>query len=65
MARLQRTLSLGAVVLFGIAYMTPTVVLATFGIAFDVAGARPLTVWDSCRADLMNEKVWMRLGYIM
>lgn len=32
MARLQRTLSLGAVVLFGIAYMTPTVVLATFGI---------------------------------
>ena len=32
MAHLQRTLSLGAVVLFGIAYMTPTVVLATFGI---------------------------------
>lgn len=32
MARLQRTLSLGAVVLFGIAYMTPIIVLGTFGI---------------------------------
>jgi putrescine importer len=32
MARLQRTLSLGSVVLFGIAYMTPIIVLGTFGI---------------------------------
>lgn len=32
MARLKRTLSLGAVVLFGIAYMTPIIVLGTFGI---------------------------------
>jgi hypothetical protein len=34
MARLQRTLSLGSVVLFGIAYMTPIIVLGTFGIVF-------------------------------
>ena len=32
MARLQRTLSLGSVVLFGIAYLTPIIVLGTFGI---------------------------------
>jgi putrescine importer len=32
MARLQRTLSLGSVVLFGIAYMPPIIVLGTFGI---------------------------------
>jgi len=32
MARLQRTLSLGSVVLFGIAYMTPIIVLGTFGL---------------------------------
>jgi amino acid transporter len=32
MAGLQRTLSLGSVVLFGIAYMTPIIVLGTFGI---------------------------------
>lgn len=32
MAHLQRTLSLGAVMLFGIAYMTPIIVLGTFGI---------------------------------
>ncbi|MFZ5955947.1 APC family permease [Pseudomonas knackmussii] len=32
MARLKRTLSLGSVVLFGIAYMTPIIVLGTFGI---------------------------------
>ncbi|WP_225774127.1 APC family permease [Pseudomonas sp. Marseille-Q5115] len=32
MARLQCTLSLGSVVLFGIAYMTPIIVLGTFGI---------------------------------
>src|SRR5476649_1844194 len=32
MARLQRTLSLGSVVLFGIAYMTPIIVLGSFGI---------------------------------
>ncbi len=32
MAHLQRTLSLGSVVLFGIAYMTPIIVLGTFGI---------------------------------
>lgn len=36
MARLQRTLSLGAVVLFGIAYMTPIIVLGTFGILAEV-----------------------------
>lgn len=36
MARLQRTLSLGSVVLFGIAYMTPIIVLGTFGILADV-----------------------------
>lgn len=36
MAQLQRTLSLGAVVLFGIAYMTPIIVLGTFGILADV-----------------------------
>ncbi|WP_223437419.1 MULTISPECIES: APC family permease [unclassified Pseudomonas] len=42
MARLQRTLSLGAVVLFGIAYMTPIVVLGTFGIlAQSTAGMVP------------------------
>ena len=33
MARLQRTLSLGSVVLFGIANMTPIIVLGTFGIS--------------------------------
>lgn len=32
MAHLQRTLTLGSVVLFGIAYMTPIIVLGTFGI---------------------------------
>jgi amino acid transporter len=32
MAHLQRTLSLGSVMLFGIAYMTPIIVLGTFGI---------------------------------
>ncbi len=36
MARLKRTLSLGSVVLFGIAYMTPHSVLGTFGILADV-----------------------------
>ncbi|MGC4011161.1 MAG: APC family permease [Pseudomonas sp.] len=36
MARLKRTLSLGSVVLFGIAYMTPIIVLGTFGILADV-----------------------------
>ncbi|CAD5109147.1 APC family permease [Zestomonas carbonaria] len=36
MAQLQRTLSLGSVVLFGIAYMTPIIVLGTFGILADV-----------------------------
>ncbi|SDS38918.1 amino acid/polyamine/organocation transporter, APC superfamily [Pseudomonas sp. Z003-0.4C(8344-21)] len=42
MARLQRTLSLGAVVLFGIAYMTPIIVLGTFGIlAQTTAGLVP------------------------
>ncbi len=35
MARLKRTLSLGSVVLFGIAYMTPIIVLGTFGILAD------------------------------
>ncbi|WP_129973285.1 MULTISPECIES: APC family permease [unclassified Pseudomonas] len=42
MARLQRTLSLGPVVLFGIAYMTPIIVLGTFGIlAQSTAGMVP------------------------
>ncbi|WP_421552747.1 APC family permease [Pseudomonas yamanorum] len=42
MARLQRTLSLGSVVLFGIAYMTPIIVLGTFGIlARSTAGMVP------------------------
>ncbi|WP_207262346.1 APC family permease [Pseudomonas sp. GW101-3H06] len=42
MARLQRTLSLGSVVLFGIAYMTPIIVLGTFGIlAQSTAGRVP------------------------
>ena len=42
MARLQRTLSLGSVVLFGIAYMTPIIVLGTFGIlAQSTHGAVP------------------------
>jgi len=42
MARLQRTLSLGSVVLFGIAYMTPIIVLGTFGIlAQSTNGAVP------------------------
>ncbi|CRM75570.1 Putrescine importer PuuP [Pseudomonas sp. 25 R 14] len=36
MAPLKRTLSLGAVVLFGIAYMAPIIVLATFGILADI-----------------------------
>lgn len=38
MARLKRTLSLSAVVLFGIAYMTPIIVLGTFGILADTTG---------------------------
>lgn len=38
MARLQRTLSLGSVVLFGIAYMTPIIVLGTFGILSQTTG---------------------------
>ncbi|MCO6055652.1 APC family permease [Pseudomonas sp. MOB-449] len=38
MAHLQRTLSLGSVVLFGIAYMTPIIVLGTFGILADTTG---------------------------
>lgn len=38
MARLQRTLSLGSVVLFGIAYMTPIIVLGTFGILSTTTG---------------------------
>ena len=38
MARLQRTLSLGSVVLFGIAYMTPIIVLGTFGIMAQSTG---------------------------
>ena len=42
MARLQRSLSLGAVVLFGIAYMTPIIVLGTFGILAEITrGAVP------------------------
>ena len=42
MARLQRTLSLGSVVLFGIASMTPIIVLGTFGIlAQSTAGMVP------------------------
>ncbi|MDH4581931.1 APC family permease [Pseudomonas sp. BN415] len=40
MAHLQRTLSLGSVVLFGIAYMTPIIVLGTFGILADTTGGR-------------------------
>lgn len=40
MARLQPTLSLGAVVLFGIAYMTPIIVLGTFGILAQATGGR-------------------------
>ncbi|AIR91035.1 APC family permease [Pseudomonas cremoricolorata] len=38
MAQLKRTLSLGAVTLFGIAYMTPIIVLGTFGILADATG---------------------------
>ncbi|MEN0108313.1 MAG: APC family permease [Pseudomonas sp.] len=38
MARLQRTLSLGSVVLFGIAYMTPIIVLGTCGILSTTTG---------------------------
>lgn len=38
MATLKRTLSLGSVVLFGIAYMTPIIVLGTFGILADATG---------------------------
>jgi amino acid transporter len=42
MAHLKRTLSLGSVVLFGIAYMTPIIVLGTFGIlAQSTAGMVP------------------------
>ncbi|MFJ2363129.1 APC family permease [Pseudomonas sp. NPDC087697] len=42
MVSLQRTLSLGSVVLFGIAYMTPIIVLGTFGIlAQSTAGMVP------------------------
>ncbi|WP_040263188.1 APC family permease [Pseudomonas massiliensis] len=40
MARLQPTLSLGSVVLFGIAYMTPIIVLGTFGILAQATGGR-------------------------
>ena len=35
MTQLRRTLSLGSVVLFGIAYLTPIIVLGTFGILAD------------------------------
>ncbi|MCK2043301.1 APC family permease [Chromohalobacter sp. TMW 2.2308] len=35
MSDLKKTLTLSAIVLFGLAYMTPTVVLATFGILAD------------------------------
>lgn len=38
MAHLRRTLSLGSVVLFGIAYMAPIIVLGTFGILADTTG---------------------------
>src|ERR1700712_1808190 len=38
MARLQRTLSLGSVVLFGIAYMTPILLLGTFCILAQTTG---------------------------
>ncbi|MBA1192898.1 MAG: amino acid permease [Pseudomonas sp.] len=38
MPQLKRTLSLGAVTLFGIAYMTPIIVLGTFGILADTTG---------------------------
>ncbi|MRT61219.1 APC family permease [Pseudomonas sp. CAH-1] len=38
MAQLKRTLSLGAVTLFGIAYMTPIIVFGTFGILADTTG---------------------------
>ena len=40
MATLKRTLSLGPVVLFGIAYMTPIIVLGTFGILAETTGGR-------------------------
>lgn len=40
MATLKRTLSLGSVVLFGIAYMTPIIVLGTFGILAETTGGR-------------------------
>ncbi|TBU95585.1 APC family permease [Phytopseudomonas dryadis] len=40
MANLKRTLSLGSVVLFGIAYMTPIIVLGTFGILAEVTEGR-------------------------
>lgn len=40
MSRLKPTLSLGSVVLFGIAYMTPIIVLGTFGILAEVTQGR-------------------------
>jgi amino acid transporter len=36
MSDLKKTLTLNALILFGLAYMTPTVVLATFGILADI-----------------------------
>lgn len=49
MSRLKRTLTLGSVVMFGLAYMTPIIVLGTFGILADathgvVSGAYALAM---------------------
>jgi putrescine importer len=49
MSKLQRTLTLSSVVMFGLAYMTPIIVLGTFGILADathgvVAGAYALAL---------------------
>src|SRR5471030_774335 len=63
MARLQRTLSLGSVVLFGIAYMTPIIVLGTFGIlAQSTYGMVPAAYHAALVALLFNDMSYGRMA---
>ena len=63
MARLQRTLSLGSVVLFGIAYMTPIIVLGTFGILAEISrGAVPAAYVAASLAMLFTALSYARMA---
>jgi len=63
MARLQRSLSLGAVVLFGIAYMTPIIVLGTFGILAEISrGAVPAAYVAASLAMLFTALSYARMA---